>query len=74
MTTTESTYLARIGELIRDARRRQGLTQSELADLIGTSQSAIARIEQGRQNLSLEMLARIGLKLDRRDAVRLPAQ
>ncbi|MBP6996179.1 MAG: UDP-N-acetylglucosamine 1-carboxyvinyltransferase [Phycicoccus sp.] len=64
MTTTESTYLARIGELIRDARRRQGLTQSELADLIGTSQSAIARIEQGRQNLSLEMLARVGLKLD----------
>ncbi len=62
--TTESTYLARIGELIRDARRRRGLTQAELADLMGTSQSAIARIEQGRQNLSLEMLARVGIKLD----------
>ena len=57
---TESSYLTRIGTLIRDARRHQGLTQNELADKLGTSQSAVARIEQGRQNLSLEMLARVG--------------
>jgi UDP-N-acetylglucosamine 1-carboxyvinyltransferase len=57
-------YLGRIGTLIRDARRHQNLTQTELADLLRTSQSAIARIEQGKQNLSLEMLARIGEKLD----------
>ena len=57
-------YPARIGTLIRDARRHQGLSQSELAELLGTSQSAIARIEQGKQNLSLEMLARIGASLD----------
>ena len=50
-TTTSDTYLTRIGTLIRDARRHQGLTQSELADLLGTSQSAVARIEQGKQNL-----------------------
>lgn len=40
------------------------MTQSELADLLATSQSAVARIEQGKQNLSLEMLARIGESLD----------
>ncbi|QQS00771.1 MAG: UDP-N-acetylglucosamine 1-carboxyvinyltransferase [Austwickia sp.] len=57
-------YLARIGGLIRDARRHKGLTQAELAEHLGTSQSAVARIEQGRQNLSLEMLARIGESLD----------
>ncbi|HZX98138.1 MAG TPA: UDP-N-acetylglucosamine 1-carboxyvinyltransferase [Dermatophilaceae bacterium] len=57
-------YPARIGTLIRDARRHQGLSQSDLAELLGTSQSAIARIEQGKQNLSLEMLARIGASLD----------
>ncbi|MEP7160017.1 MAG: UDP-N-acetylglucosamine 1-carboxyvinyltransferase [Dermatophilaceae bacterium] len=57
-------YLARIGSLIRDARRHQGLTQTELADHLGTSQSAVARIEQGKQNLSLEMIARIGASLD----------
>src|SRR5690606_22317097 len=63
VTMTES-YLSRIGNLIRDARRHKDLTQAELAALLGTSQSAIARIEQGKQNLSLEMLARIGEKLD----------
>jgi UDP-N-acetylglucosamine 1-carboxyvinyltransferase len=56
--------LGRIGTLIRDARRHQGLTQNDLADSLGTSQSAVARIEQGKQNLSLEMLARIGQSLD----------
>lgn len=57
-------YLARIGTLIRDARRHQGMTQNDLAELLSTSQSAIARIEQGKQNLSLEMLSRIGENLD----------
>ena len=63
MTPTD-TYLIRIGALIRDARRHKGMTQAELADLLATSQSAVARIEQGKQNLSLEMLARIGESLD----------
>ena len=58
-------YRERIGVLIRDARRHQGLTQSELGKRLGTSQSAVARIEQGQQNLSLEMLARIGGALER---------
>src|SRR5690606_24328833 len=60
---TES-YLSRVGALIRDARRHKDLTQAELAALLNTSQSAVARIEQGKQNLSLEMLARIGESLD----------
>ncbi|HET7801209.1 MAG TPA: helix-turn-helix transcriptional regulator, partial [Humibacillus xanthopallidus] len=46
------TYLTRIGGLIRDARRHKGMTQSELAELLGTSQGAVTRIEQGKQNLS----------------------
>jgi len=53
-------YLSRIGHLIRDARRHRGLTQQQLADVLSTSQSAVNRIERGHQNLSLEMLARIG--------------
>jgi UDP-N-acetylglucosamine 1-carboxyvinyltransferase len=65
MTVTDTdTYLQRIGSLIRDARRHKGLTQSELARSLGTSQSAVVRIEQGQQNLSLETLARIGASLD----------
>jgi UDP-N-acetylglucosamine 1-carboxyvinyltransferase len=57
-------YKGRIGNLIRDARKHRGLTQQQLADRLSTSQSAINRIEKGHQNLSLEMLARIGSALD----------
>src|ERR671920_583819 len=57
-------YLSRIGMLIRDARKHRGWTQQQLADVLATSQSAVNRIERGHQNLSLEMLARIGEALD----------
>ena len=57
-------YLSRIGNLIRDARKHRGWTQQQLADSLATSQSAVNRIERGHQNLSLEMLARIGEALD----------
>ncbi|GAA4692274.1 UDP-N-acetylglucosamine 1-carboxyvinyltransferase [Nocardioides nanhaiensis] len=57
-------YKSRIGNLIRDARKHRGLTQAELAQQLATSQSAINRIEKGHQNLSLEMIARIGEALD----------
>ena len=50
--------------LIRDARKQRGLTQQELADVLGTSQSAVHRIESGGQNLSLEMINRIATALD----------
>ena len=58
------TYLDRIGGLIRDARKHRGLTQTQLADVLGTSQSAVHRIEAGGQNLSLEMVNRIAEALD----------
>ncbi|TIC86465.1 UDP-N-acetylglucosamine 1-carboxyvinyltransferase [Nocardioides sp. GY 10127] len=57
-------YKDRIGLLIRDARKHRGLTQQQLAERLGTSQSAVNRIERGQQNLSLEMIARIGTALD----------
>ena len=57
-------YLQRIGSLIRDARTHSGRTQAQLATELKTSQSAINRIEKGQQNLTLDMLARIGAALD----------
>ncbi|WP_091733402.1 helix-turn-helix domain-containing protein [Nocardioides scoriae] len=57
-------YLGRIGTLIRDARKHRGWTQQQLAAELGTSQSAVNRIERGHQNLTLDMLARIGEALD----------
>jgi UDP-N-acetylglucosamine 1-carboxyvinyltransferase len=57
MTTDD--YKAKIGALIQETRQSRGLTQSQLAEALNTSQSAINRIEKGGQNISLEMLARI---------------
>ena len=57
-------YLRRIGTLIRDARKHRGLTQAQLAETLATSQSAVNRIEQGQQNLSIEMLTRVSEALD----------
>lgn len=42
------------GNLIREARRRAGLTQRELAERLGTTQSAIARLERGGTEPSYE--------------------
>lgn len=53
-------YLHNIGALVQETRQARGMTQSELASALGTSQSAVNRIEKGGQNISLEMIARIG--------------
>lgn len=52
-------YKSRLGKLIQQSRAGRNMTQAELASALGTSQSAINRIEKGGQNISLEMLARI---------------
>ena len=52
-------YKSQLGKLIQQNRTARRMTQSELAEALGTSQSAINRIEKGGQNISIEMLARI---------------
>ena len=52
-----------IGTRIADVRETLGLTQSDLAKKLKTTQSAIARIESGKQNVSADMLRRIGKAL-----------
>jgi len=47
------------GELVRDARRRHGLTQEQLAARASTSQAAISRIERGLVSPTVETLARL---------------
>jgi transcriptional regulator with XRE-family HTH domain len=55
------------GHLIEAARRQAGLTQQELAARVGTSQPAIARLESGAINPTIETLTRcaeaLGLSL-----------
>ncbi len=54
-----------IGERIMKLREHEGITQKELAKKIGTTQSAIARMESGKQNISSDMLKKIGDALHR---------
>lgn len=49
----------KIGQLIAQIRQERGLTQAEFAKRLATSQSAVNRMEHGKQNLSLETLGRI---------------
>ncbi|MCA9335152.1 UDP-N-acetylglucosamine 1-carboxyvinyltransferase [Candidatus Saccharibacteria bacterium] len=56
---TSQDYKEKIGNLIQESRQNRGFTQAQLAEALGTSQSAINRIEKGGQNISLEMIARI---------------
>ncbi len=53
------TKLSQIGKLIAEIRERKGLTQSFFAEKLGTTQSVIARIESGEQNLTTEMISKI---------------
>lgn len=52
---------------MREARRRAGITQTELAERVGTTQSAIARLERGHTEPSLhrvqELVRACGLDL-----------
>lgn len=44
---------------LTQARLRKGLSQEQLAELIGTKRSNICRIESGSQNLSLDLMIKI---------------
>ncbi len=53
---------------ILDARLKKGVTQTELARRVGTTQSAIARFESGTANPTLDFLSKVsaavGAKLE----------
>ncbi|HSX42654.1 MAG TPA: UDP-N-acetylglucosamine 1-carboxyvinyltransferase [Candidatus Saccharimonadales bacterium] len=55
----------KIGDFIARVRQERGMTQAEFAERLGTSQSAINRIERGKQNLSLETLGRLSEALNK---------
>jgi transcriptional regulator with XRE-family HTH domain len=47
------------GQLLREARRRHGLTQAQLAARARTSQAAISRIERGLVSPTVETLGQL---------------
>lgn len=53
------TNVEKIAFFIKELREKRGLTQGEFAKALGTSQSAIARMEKGQQNFSTELLGKV---------------
>lgn len=58
-----------IKTLIR-LRKENKLTQSELAERVGTTQNIISKIERGKMNIGLDFLSRIAEAFDRKLEVR----
>jgi len=61
----------KIIEEIITARKEKNLTQKDLAELIGTKQSNISRLESGNYNPSLDLLNRIALAVGKELEVRM---
>jgi len=57
-------FFARIAEQVTEQRKARGLSQKELAELTGTTQSAIARLESGGRPPRIDTLLRIAEALD----------
>ena len=49
----------RIGVLIQEARKRQKMTQQQLAEKVGTTKNYISRIENNASDIRLSTLMRI---------------
>ena len=48
-----------IASIVREARRRAGLTQAKLAEKAGVPQSTVGRIESGARTPSVELVERL---------------
>lgn len=57
-------FFGRIADQVSERRRELGLSQAELADLVATTQSAIARLESGGRPPRIDTLLRIATALD----------
>ena len=68
---SEAVVNAEVAQLIHDVRSKAKLTQKQLAELVGTTQSVIARLEDADyEGHSLSMLQRIAAAVNKRLEVR----
>ena len=66
LTPAESAYLNlkfALSQNLRDYRKKREMSQTDLADLINSSQSRIAKMEAGDSSVSLDLLIRSLLAL-----------
>ena len=64
-------FFSQVAERVAARRQELGLSQQQLAQLTGTTQSAIARLESGARAPRLDTLLRVADALDARLDVRL---
>ena len=57
-------FFAQIADKVAERRKELGLSQAELAELVATTQSAIARLESGGRPPRIDTLLRIADALD----------
>lgn len=59
VTASASDRIAILGSAIRRERQAQGISQQRLADVIGTDQAVIARLEAGKHNTGIATYIKI---------------
>ncbi|HEX9378844.1 MAG TPA: helix-turn-helix transcriptional regulator [Gaiellaceae bacterium] len=57
-------FFAAVADKVAERRQDRGLSQRELAELVGTTQSAIARLERGGRPPRIDTLLRIADALE----------
>src|SRR2546421_1779705 len=57
-------FFAAIAENVSERRNAKGMSQRELAELVGTTQSAIARLERGGRPPRIDTLLKIAEALE----------
>lgn len=57
------TWQEALGQQIRDARKKAGLTQEGLGDAVGKTRQMIGRYESGTDSPSVDVLGKIALQL-----------
>lgn len=53
-----------IGERVKEARTKKGLSQEELAEIMDVATSFLSRVERGGTSINLRRLAQISVALD----------
>lgn len=70
MTPEEAAYVElrlKLSDAVRDLRKKRRLTQVQLAELLNSSQSRIAKVEAADESVSLDLLIRSLLALGATD-------
>ena len=64
--SSDDAFIAHVGDRVRKARERKGVTRKTLSELSDVSQRYLAQLEAGQGNISIALLRRVAAALDHR--------